>query len=160
MCPDIQALQKEKGSHVGTSGHVIGSIAQTIVLDNIVLATWRTLCMVCRAISVVLTELNQISQGINCSIVVSQLFSFVVMCVVFGYCVKCASILCFCIVVYIKLTGEAYLLYADGGIGTIYRSDLNGSDIQQLVTGLPRPVALDFDYRYNALPRNAVELLL
>ena len=84
MCPDIQAPQKEKGSPVGTSGHVIGSIAQTIVLNNRVLATWRTLCMVFRAISVALTELNQISQGINFSIVVSQLFSFVVMCVVFG----------------------------------------------------------------------------
>ena len=57
---------------------------------------------------------------------------------------------------YIKPTGVEYLLYADGGIGTIYRSNLNGSDIQQLVTGLPRPIALDFDYRYNALSRNSL----
>ena len=58
--------------------------------------------------------------------------------------------------IYIKPTGEAYLLYADGGIGTIYRSTLSGSGIQQLVTGLPRPIALDFDYRYNALLRNSL----
>ena len=59
----------------------------------------------------------------------------------------------FCIL-HIQRTGEAYLLYADGGIGIIYRSELNGNGIQQLVTGLPRPIALDFDYRYNVLPRN------
>ena len=44
---------------------------------------------------------------------------------------------------------EPYLLIADGDDGTIYHSNLNASGIQQLVTGLPRPIALDFDYRYN-----------
>ena len=41
-----------------------------------------------------------------------------------------------------------YLLFADRDNGTIYRSNLDGSGIQQLVTGLPHPSALDFDYRY------------
>ena len=45
---------------------------------------------------------------------------------------------------------QPYILFADGGNGTIYHSNLNGSGIQQLVTGLPRPLALDFDYRYSA----------
>lgn len=42
---------------------------------------------------------------------------------------------------------QLYLLFADGEHGTIYRSNLDASGIQQLVTGLPRPIALDFDYR-------------
>ena len=42
---------------------------------------------------------------------------------------------------------QPYLLFADGDYGTIYRSNLNGSGIQQLVRGLPSPIALDFDYR-------------
>ena len=42
---------------------------------------------------------------------------------------------------------QPYLLFADGEHGTIYRSNLNASGIQQLVTGLSRPIALDFDYR-------------
>ena len=42
---------------------------------------------------------------------------------------------------------QPYLLFADGEHGTIYRSNLDASGIQQLVTGLPRPIALDFDYR-------------
>ena len=45
---------------------------------------------------------------------------------------------------------QPYLLFADGENGAIYRSNLDGSGIQQLVRGLPRPIALDFDYRYNA----------
>lgn len=43
---------------------------------------------------------------------------------------------------------QPYLLFADGVDGIIYRSNLKGSDIQQLVRGLPGPFALDFDYRY------------
>ena len=43
---------------------------------------------------------------------------------------------------------EPYLLFADYS-GIIYRSNLDGSGIQLLVTGLPHPAALDFDYRYN-----------
>ena len=46
---------------------------------------------------------------------------------------------------------EPYLLIADGENGSIYHSYLDGSGVQQLVTGLPRPIALDFDYRYNAV---------
>ena len=46
---------------------------------------------------------------------------------------------------------EPYILFADGGRGTIYRSNLDASGIQQLVIGLPLPRALDFDYRYNAI---------
>ena len=46
---------------------------------------------------------------------------------------------------------EPYLLFADGDYGTIYRSNLDASGIQQLVTGLPHPSALDFDYRYNVI---------
>ena len=46
---------------------------------------------------------------------------------------------------------EPYLLFADGDYDGIYRSNLDGSGIQQLVTGLPHPSALDFDYRYNAI---------
>ena len=42
---------------------------------------------------------------------------------------------------------QPYLLFADGDHGTIYRSNLNASGIQQLVRGLSRPIALDFDYR-------------
>ena len=42
---------------------------------------------------------------------------------------------------------QPYLLFADGDYGTIYRSNLNASGIQQLVRGLSRPIALDFDYR-------------
>ena len=42
---------------------------------------------------------------------------------------------------------QPYLLFADGDYGTIYRSNLNASGIQQLVRGLPYPFALDFDYR-------------
>ena len=53
---------------------------------------------------------------------------------------------------------EPYLLFADGEYGAIYRSNINASGIQQLVRGLSRPIALDFDYRYNAsyiyLPSN------
>ena len=45
---------------------------------------------------------------------------------------------------------QPYILFADGENGAIYHSNLNGSGIQQLVTGLPRPLALDFDYRYSA----------
>ena len=45
---------------------------------------------------------------------------------------------------------EPYLLFADGEYGAIYRSNINASGIQQLVRGLSRPIALDFDYRYNA----------
>ena len=45
---------------------------------------------------------------------------------------------------------EPYLLFADGEYGAIYRSNINASSIQQLVRGLSRPIALDFDYRYNA----------
>ena len=44
---------------------------------------------------------------------------------------------------------EPYLLFADGEYGAIYRSNINASSIQWLVGGLSRPVALDFDYRYN-----------
>ena len=43
---------------------------------------------------------------------------------------------------------EPHLLFADYS-GIIYRSNLDGSGIQWLVTGLPDPAALDFDYRYN-----------
>ena len=43
---------------------------------------------------------------------------------------------------------QPYLLFADGDHGTFYRSNLDGSGIQRLVTGLPYPGALDFDYRY------------
>ena len=46
---------------------------------------------------------------------------------------------------------EPFLLFADGDYGAIYRSNLDKSGIQRLVTGLPRPIALDFDYRYNAI---------
>ena len=46
---------------------------------------------------------------------------------------------------------EPYLLFADGIYDTIYRSYLDGSGIQWLVTGLPHPAALDFDYRYNVI---------
>ena len=46
---------------------------------------------------------------------------------------------------------EPYLLIADGDDGTIYHSYLDGRGVRQLVTGLPRPIALDFDYRYNAI---------
>ena len=46
---------------------------------------------------------------------------------------------------------EPYLLIADGDDGTIYRSYLDGRGFRELVTGLPRPIALDFDYRYNAI---------
>ena len=42
---------------------------------------------------------------------------------------------------------QPYLLFADGDYGTTYRSNLNASGIQQLVRGLSRPIALDFDYR-------------
>ena len=45
---------------------------------------------------------------------------------------------------------EPYLLFADREYGAIYRSNINASGIQQLVRGLSRPIALDFDYRYNA----------
>ena len=45
---------------------------------------------------------------------------------------------------------EPYLLFADYS-GIIYRSNLDGSGIQLLVTGLPDPAALDFDYRYNVI---------
>ena len=45
---------------------------------------------------------------------------------------------------------EPYLLFADGEYGAIYRSNINASGIQQLVRRLSRPIALDFDYRYNA----------
>lgn len=44
---------------------------------------------------------------------------------------------------------QPYLLFADGENGAIYHSNLDGSGIQALVIGLPRPIALDFDYRYN-----------
>ena len=46
---------------------------------------------------------------------------------------------------------QPYLLFADRDYDTLYRSNLNGSGIQQLVTGLPNPGALDFDYRYSAI---------
>ena len=46
---------------------------------------------------------------------------------------------------------EPYLLFADRDYGIIYRSNLDASGIQQLVTGLPHPRALDFDYRYNVI---------
>ena len=46
---------------------------------------------------------------------------------------------------------EPYLLIADGDNGSIYRCYLDGRGVRQLVTGLPRPIALDFDYRYNAI---------
>ena len=46
---------------------------------------------------------------------------------------------------------EPYLLFVDGDYDSIYRSNLDGSGIQQLVTGLPYPLALDFDYRYNVI---------
>ena len=45
---------------------------------------------------------------------------------------------------------EPYLLFVDGEYGAIYRSNINASGIQHLVRGLSRPIALDFDYRYNA----------
>ena len=44
---------------------------------------------------------------------------------------------------------EPYLLFADRDFGNIYRSNLNASDIQRLVTGLHSPIALDYDYRYS-----------
>ena len=51
---------------------------------------------------------------------------------------------------------QPYLLFADRVYGAIYRSNLNGSDIQQLVRGLPGPFALDFDYRYSASKYSAI----
>ena len=42
---------------------------------------------------------------------------------------------------------QPYLLFADSYFNNIYRSNLNGSDMQPLVGDLPRPFALDFDYR-------------
>ena len=45
---------------------------------------------------------------------------------------------------------QPYLLFADGENDAIYRSNLDGRGVRQLVTGLPHPRALDFDYRYNA----------
>ena len=51
---------------------------------------------------------------------------------------------------------QPYLLFADGVYGIIYRSNLNGSDMQPLVRGLPGPFALDFDYRYIASKYSAI----
>ena len=61
-----------------------------------------------------------------------------------------SAIKCCYISLFSSHTGlQPYLLFADGDFGIIYRSNLNSSDIQRLVTGLHSPIALDYDYRYS-----------